>query len=78
MLLRCARLSLALILPTLLLPWLCALAGQLFNSSPRRLLRMQALHHQGQTSLKVWFLRPLSGIGLAMLLLWRLLVAIFC
>lgn len=37
---------------------------------------MQEPHHAGQTRLKTWFLRPLQGIGLAILLLSRLLVAV--
>lgn len=73
---RCLRLGAALALPLLMLPWLCALAGRLINRPPRRLVRMQEPPDLGLTRLKTWLLRPVQGIGLAMLLLSRLLVAV--
>lgn len=75
-LLRLLRLGAALVLPLSLLPWLCALAGRLLNRPPRRLIRMQEPHGVAHTRMQTWFLRPLQGVGLAMLLLSRLLSAV--
>lgn len=73
---RSARLGAALALPLLLLPWLCGLAGRLLNRPPRRLIRMQTPHDVAHTRLQTWLLRPLQGVGLAMLLLSRVLAAV--
>ncbi|MBI5524458.1 MAG: hypothetical protein HY910_17675 [Desulfarculus sp.] len=73
---RSLRLGAALILPLLVLAWLCTLAGKALNRPPRRLIRMQEPHGVAHTRVQTWLLRPLQGIGLAMLLLSRVLAAV--
>ncbi len=68
---RFLRLFLNLGLPLLLLPAICALVQQFLNWNPRRLIWVEkeeiAVFHAFQS----WFLRPLQGIGLLLLMATR-------
>lgn len=74
--LRFIRLSLLLALPILILPKLCTLLGRLFNRGTRHLIQVQTDRHPAIHPLKNWIIRPFQGIGLAMLLVTKLLTAL--
>jgi hypothetical protein len=74
--LRFFRLSVLLTLPLLLLPRLCGLLERIFNRGTRTLIHLQEDRDPGIHPLKNWVIRPFQGIGLAMLLAAKLLVAL--
>jgi hypothetical protein len=71
---RFLRLLLILTLPLLLLPVVCSGLRKLFNRGADRFIQLQELKDYTVHPLKNWFLRPLQGIGLVMLIAAKLLV----
>jgi hypothetical protein len=65
---RFLRLTLVLTLPILLLPSMCSMMKGIFNTKHRRLMQIQEQARLSLDHLQVWFLRPLQGIGLSMLI----------
>jgi hypothetical protein len=65
---RFLRLTLVLTLPILLLPHMCSMMKGIFNTKHRRLMQIQEEAGLNLDHLQVWFLRPLQGIGLSMLI----------
>jgi hypothetical protein len=72
--LRFFRLLIVLTPPLLLLPVVCAGLRILLNRKAKRLIQLQELQDYTITPFKHWLLRPLQGIGLAMLIAAKLLV----
>ena len=71
---RFLRLSLVLILPLFLLPSICSLVEGLLNRGNRQLIQVQEDRDTAVRALKNWVIRPLQGIGLAMLIATKLLI----
>lgn len=65
---RFFRASLVLILPVFLLPLTCSLIQPLLNRSKRKLVQIQEERAHSVYILDAWFVRPLQGIGLSMLI----------
>ncbi len=62
---RYLRLSLFLVVPLLILPLFCSLMRRLLNRGGRELVQIEESRDPWPVNL--WFLRPLQGIGLALL-----------
>lgn len=71
---RFLRLSLVLTLPLFLLPSICSLVEGLLNRGNRQLIQVQEDRDTAVRALKNWVIRPLQGIGLAMLIATKLLI----
>jgi hypothetical protein len=71
---RFLRLSLVLTLPLFLLPSICSLVEGLLNRRNRQLIQVQEDRDTAVRALKNWVIRPLQGIGLAMLIATKLLI----
>ena len=65
---RFVRLTLVLSIPILLLPSMCSKMKGIFNTKHRRLMQIQEEAGLNLDRLQAWFLRPLQGIGLSMLI----------
>jgi len=72
-LVRFLRLTLVLTLPLFLLPGICSLMKGFFNQGNRHLIQVQEDRDTALHPLKSWVVRPLQGIGLAMLIATKLL-----
>ena len=70
---RFFRLSLVLTLPLLLLPAVCSLLQGFFNSGDRNLVQVQTERNPNCHPMKSWVIRPIQGIGLAMLVATKLM-----
>jgi hypothetical protein len=70
---RFFRLLLILTLPLLLLPLICSGIQYLFSRSSGRLIQLPEFRNILFNPLQTWLIRPLQGIGLAMLIATRLL-----
>jgi hypothetical protein len=70
---RFLRLLLILTLPLLLLPLICSGLRYLFNRASGRLIQLPEFRNLLFNPLQTWLIRPLQGIGLAMLIATRLL-----
>lgn len=71
---RFLRLSLVLTLPLFLLPSICSLVEGFLNRGNRQLIQVQEDRDTAVRALKNWVIRPLQGIGLAMLIATKLLI----
>lgn len=71
--LRFFRLSLILLLPLLSLPLVFTWTDYLFRKSSLELVQLKQERNQEITPLKNWFLRPLQGIGISMLIATKLI-----
>jgi len=71
--LRFFRLSLILLLPLLLLPWIFTLTNYLFHKGSLELVQLKQERNQKISPLKNWLLRPLQGIGISMLIATKLI-----
>jgi hypothetical protein len=70
---RFFRLSLVLALPLLLLPAVCALMQNFFNRGNRNLVQVEKERDPTFHPMKSWILRPIQGIGLAMMVATKLM-----
>jgi hypothetical protein len=70
---RFFRLSLVLTLPLLLLPAGCSLLQGFFNRGDRNLVQVQTERNPTCRPTKSWIIRPIQGIGLAMLVATKLM-----
>ncbi len=65
---RFLRLFLNLTLPLFLLPVICTMAQRLLNGKSRQLIRIRKEENADFHAFQSWFLRPLQGIGLLLLM----------
>ena len=75
-LLRFLRFSFILVIPVPLLPHVCGLMQGLLNRRNVRLIQIQEELHPDHIPWKIWLIRPLQGIGLAMLIATKLIVLV--
>jgi hypothetical protein len=75
-LLRFLRFLFILVIPIPLLPHVCGLMQGLLNRRNLRLIQIQEERHHDRIPWQIWFIRPLQGIGLAMLIATKLIVLV--
>ena len=70
---RFLRLSFILILPILIIPYICTIMSRLLHTKHGRLIQLQEERTLEIDHIQVWLLKPLQGIALTMLLAVKLI-----
>jgi hypothetical protein len=70
---RFLRLSFILILPILVIPYICVIMSRLLHTKHGRLIQLQEERTLEIDHIQVWLLKPLQGIALIMLLAVKLI-----